>query len=87
VHAKHEEERDGKTVLREYNREFLLPAGTGPPMETALPGSSAGPFTYLFLRKRYRPDSLTSKSKEMGGHGFDLFISFFDAWQRVSDLN
>ena len=30
VHAKHEEQRDGKTVFREYNREFLLPAGTDP---------------------------------------------------------
>ena len=30
VHAKHEEQRDGKTVFREYNREFLVPAGTDP---------------------------------------------------------
>jgi len=30
VQAKHEEQTDGKTVFREYNREFLLPAGTDP---------------------------------------------------------
>ena len=30
VHAKHEEKGDGKAVYREYNREFLLPAGTDP---------------------------------------------------------
>ena len=28
VHAKHEEQTAGKTVFREYNREFLLPSGT-----------------------------------------------------------
>lgn len=28
VHAKHEEQAEGRTVFREYNREFLLPAGT-----------------------------------------------------------
>ena len=28
VQAKHEEQSQGKTVYREYNREFLLPAGT-----------------------------------------------------------
>ncbi len=30
VHAKHEEKGGGKSVYREYNREFLLPAGTDP---------------------------------------------------------
>jgi len=30
VHAKHEEKGEGKAVYREYNREFLLPAGTDP---------------------------------------------------------
>jgi len=30
VQAKHEEQSKGKTVFREYNREFLLPAGTDP---------------------------------------------------------
>merc|ERR1712018_860848 len=30
VQAKHEEQSDGKTIFREYNREFLLPAGTDP---------------------------------------------------------
>lgn len=30
VHAKHEENTDGKSVFREYNREFLLPGGTNP---------------------------------------------------------
>jgi len=30
VHAKHEEQTGGKTVFREYNREFLLPSGTDP---------------------------------------------------------
>ena len=30
VHAKHEEKGQGKSVLREYNREFLLPQGTDP---------------------------------------------------------
>jgi len=30
VQAKHEEQNQGKTVFREYNREFLLPAGTDP---------------------------------------------------------
>ena len=30
VHAKHEQQLEGKTVFREYNREFLLPAGTDP---------------------------------------------------------
>jgi len=30
VQAKHEEQSQGKTVFREYNREFLLPAGTDP---------------------------------------------------------
>jgi len=30
VQAKHEEQTDGKSVFREYNREFLLPAGTDP---------------------------------------------------------
>ena len=30
VSAKHEEQSDGKTVFREYNREFLLPSGTDP---------------------------------------------------------
>merc|ERR1712029_63782 len=28
VHAKHEEQSDGKTIFREYNREFQLPSGT-----------------------------------------------------------
>ena len=30
VHAKHEEKGDGKSVYKEYNREFLLPEGTDP---------------------------------------------------------
>ena len=30
VHAKHEESTGGKSVYREYNREFLLPQGTNP---------------------------------------------------------
>ena len=30
VHAKHEETSGGKSVYREYNREFLLPQGTNP---------------------------------------------------------
>lgn len=30
VHAKHEEVGGGKSVYREYNREFLLPHGTNP---------------------------------------------------------
>ena len=30
VHAKHEEKGEGKSVYREYNREFLLPEGTDP---------------------------------------------------------
>lgn len=30
VHAKHEENGGGKSVYREYNREFLLPQGTNP---------------------------------------------------------
>ncbi|XP_055338546.1 heat shock protein beta-6-like [Paramacrobiotus metropolitanus] len=30
VHAKHEQKGDGKSVYREYNREFLLPKGTDP---------------------------------------------------------
>ena len=30
VHAKHEENGGGKSVYREYNREFLLPHGTNP---------------------------------------------------------
>ena len=30
VHAKHEEASGGKSVYREYNREFLLPHGTNP---------------------------------------------------------
>ena len=30
VHAKHEENTDGNSVFREYNREFLLPSGTDP---------------------------------------------------------
>jgi len=30
VHAKHEENADGNSVFREYNREFLLPSGTDP---------------------------------------------------------
>merc|ERR1711994_558844 len=30
VHAKHEGKGDGRAVYREYNREFLLPAGTDP---------------------------------------------------------
>jgi HSP20 family molecular chaperone IbpA len=30
VHAKHEEKGEGKSVYREYNREFLLPQGTDP---------------------------------------------------------
>lgn len=30
VHAKHEEKSDTKSVYREYNREFLLPAGVNP---------------------------------------------------------
>ena len=30
VHAKHEEKGEGKSVYREYNREFLLPSGTDP---------------------------------------------------------
>lgn len=30
VHAKHEEVGGGKSVYREYNREFLLPTGTNP---------------------------------------------------------
>jgi len=30
VHAKHEEKAEGKSVYREYNREFLLPKGTDP---------------------------------------------------------
>merc|ERR1711994_927784 len=30
VHAKHEENSGGNSVFREYNREFLLPAGTDP---------------------------------------------------------
>lgn len=30
VHAKHEEKEGGKSVYREYNREFLLPSGTDP---------------------------------------------------------
>lgn len=30
VHAKHEENTGGNSVFREYNREFLLPAGTDP---------------------------------------------------------
>ena len=30
VHAKHEETAAGKSVYREYNREFLLPQGTNP---------------------------------------------------------
>ena len=30
VHAKHEEKGDGKSVYKEYNREFLLPHGTDP---------------------------------------------------------
>merc|ERR1719187_667594 len=30
VHAKHEESAGGKSVYREYNREFLLPQGTNP---------------------------------------------------------
>lgn len=30
VHAKHEEKSDSRSVLREYNREFLLPEGTNP---------------------------------------------------------
>ena len=30
VHAKHEESNGGKSVYREYNREFLLPQGTNP---------------------------------------------------------
>lgn len=30
VHAKHEETGTGKSVYREYNREFLLPQGTNP---------------------------------------------------------
>jgi len=30
VHAKHEEKGEGKSVYREYNREFLLPKGTDP---------------------------------------------------------
>merc|ERR1712226_290196 len=28
VHAKHEEQSEGKTIFREYNREFQLPSGT-----------------------------------------------------------
>ena len=32
VHAKHEESAGGKSVYREYNREFLLPQGTNPEM-------------------------------------------------------
>ena len=30
VHAKHEENSEGNSVFREYNREFLLPSGTDP---------------------------------------------------------
>jgi len=30
VHAKHEENTEGNSVFREYNREFLLPSGTDP---------------------------------------------------------
>ena len=30
VHAKHEETGGGKSVYREYNREFLLPHNTNP---------------------------------------------------------
>ena len=30
VQAKHEEKGEGRSVYREYNREFLLPAGTDP---------------------------------------------------------
>lgn len=30
VHAKHEEKGEGRSVYREYNREFLLPQGTDP---------------------------------------------------------
>ena len=30
VHAKHEETGSGKSIYREYNREFLLPHGTNP---------------------------------------------------------
>merc|ERR1740131_722644 len=30
VHAKHEESGGGKSIYREYNREFLLPTGTNP---------------------------------------------------------
>ena len=30
VHAKHEEASGGRSVYREYNREFLLPHGTNP---------------------------------------------------------
>ena len=30
VHAKHEESGWGKSVYRQYNREFLLPQGTNP---------------------------------------------------------
>jgi len=30
VQAKHEENKDGRSVYREYNREFLLPQGTDP---------------------------------------------------------
>ncbi|XP_037086372.1 heat shock protein beta-1-like isoform X2 [Pollicipes pollicipes] len=32
VHAKHEEKTDGRSVYREYNREFLLPQGSNPEM-------------------------------------------------------
>eukprot|EP00088_Acartia_fossae_P019323 TRINITY_DN21277_c0_g1_i1.p1 TRINITY_DN21277_c0_g1~~TRINITY_DN21277_c0_g1_i1.p1 ORF type:complete len:195 (+),score=41.35 TRINITY_DN21277_c0_g1_i1:28-585(+) len=30
VQAKHEENKDGRSIYREYNREFLLPQGTDP---------------------------------------------------------
>jgi len=54
VHAKHEESTGGKSIYREYNREFLLPSGTNPELirsslskdgiltvEAPLPGNAA----------------------------------------------
>ena len=55
VHAKHEEVGGGKSVYREYNREFLLPTGTNPELiKSSL--SKVNNVESLSVRVRVPPD-------------------------------
>ena len=55
VHAKHEEVGGGKSVYREYNREFLLPTGTNPELiKSSL--SKVNHVESLSVRVRVAPD-------------------------------